>query len=149
MMEQGMTEGVVHLVRHAMVVTCPLPWRVSGFTVRSSQEIFPSSALSSRCGHFWFKNLRMVTVTSCCLLGSRLIYWSPYKPGFKTKPILSSFTQHRRINMTQNFFYRVESCWWAEEWSCCAVCWYSSRYFCICCQMAAGWTDCVWVDVVF
>ena len=99
-----MTEGVVHLVRHAMVVTCPLPWRVSGFTVRSSQEIFPGSALSSRCGHFWFKNLRMVTVTSCCLLGSRLIYWSPYKPGFKTKPILSSFTQHRRINMTQNFF---------------------------------------------
>ena len=31
----------------------------------------------------------------------------------------------------------------SEKWRCCVVWWYSSRYFCICCQMAAGWTDCV------
>ena len=33
---------------------------------------------------------------------------------------------------------------------CCPVVWwYDSRYFCIFCQMAAGWTDCGWVGVVF
>ena len=29
-----------------------------------------------------------------------------------------------------------------EEWSSSVVWWYGS--ICICCQMAAGWTDCVW-----
>ena len=31
-----------------------------------------------------------------------------------------------------------------EEWSCAEVWRYSSRYFCICCQMAEAWTDCSW-----
>ena len=39
--------------------------------------------------------------------------------------------------------------WWVSqpgEWSCSVVWWYGGRYFCICCQMAAGWTDCgMWV----
>ncbi len=31
-----------------------------------------------------------------------------------------------------------------EERSCSTVWWYSSGYFCITCQMAAGWTGCCW-----
>ena len=31
-----------------------------------------------------------------------------------------------------------------EEWSCCLLWWCGSRYFCICCQMAAGGADGGW-----
>ena len=29
-----------------------------------------------------------------------------------------------------------------EEWSCCVVQRYNGSFVCICCQIAAGWTDC-------
>ena len=32
-----------------------------------------------------------------------------------------------------------------QEWSCCRVLWYGSRYLCL----VAGWTYCVWVCLVF
>ena len=31
------------------------------------------------------------------------------------------------------------------EWSCSVVWWYSSRYFCISCQVATGWTNRLWL----
>ncbi len=57
-------------------------------------------------------------------------------------------TQKKKFTDYREYIYGMRRMGWGvlqpEERSCFIVWWYDSRYFCITCQMAAGWTASGW-----